>query len=221
MINIKLADIPVQMNNQFPDLEYLCRDYMTDEAPELQLSVTREELEKERSMQSEIFSDGYLETVCLYRKLALEAIERDVFVLHASVLEVDGEGYAFLARSGTGKTTQTRLWLEYFGDRARVVNGDKPLIRMIKKEDRVEGVVYEISDNFGAFVAVDNQYSGLIAKKELFGNVKVGDRISARVVSVKEDGEDILFESVEDDAVFEELVNIFDELLDSEMDYDA
>lgn len=57
-----------------------------------------------------------------------------------------------------------------------------------KKDDRVEGVVYEISDNFGAFVAVDNQYSGLISKKEFFGNVKVGDKISARVVSVKEDG---------------------------------
>lgn len=57
-----------------------------------------------------------------------------------------------------------------------------------KKDDRVEGVVYEISDNFGAFVAVDNQYSGLIPKKEFFGNVKVGDKISARVVAVKEDG---------------------------------
>ena len=57
-----------------------------------------------------------------------------------------------------------------------------------KKDDRVEGLVYEISDNFGAFVAVDDKYSGLIAKKEFFGNVKVGDRISARVVQVKEDG---------------------------------
>lgn len=57
-----------------------------------------------------------------------------------------------------------------------------------KKDDKVEGIVYEISDNFGAFVAVDNQYSGLIPKKEFFGNVKVGDKISARVVSVKEDG---------------------------------
>ena len=57
-----------------------------------------------------------------------------------------------------------------------------------KKDDRVEGVVYEISDNFGAFVAVDNKYSGLIPKKDYFGNVKVGDRISARVVAVKEDG---------------------------------
>ena len=57
-----------------------------------------------------------------------------------------------------------------------------------KKEDRVEGIVYEISDNFGAFVAVDDKYSGLISKKEFFGNVKVGDRISARVIQVKEDG---------------------------------
>lgn len=57
-----------------------------------------------------------------------------------------------------------------------------------KKEDKVKGLVYEISDNFGAFVAVDDQYSGLIPKKEFFGNVKVGDRITARVVSVKEDG---------------------------------
>ena len=57
-----------------------------------------------------------------------------------------------------------------------------------KKDDRVEGVVYEISENFGAFVAVDYQYSGLIPKKEFFGNVKVGDIVSARVVAVKEDG---------------------------------
>ncbi len=56
------------------------------------------------------------------------------------------------------------------------------------KDDRVIGTVYEISDNFGAFVAVDDIYSGLIAKKELYGNIKIGDSVSARVVSVREDG---------------------------------
>ena len=56
------------------------------------------------------------------------------------------------------------------------------------KDDKVMGTVYEMSDNFGAFVAVDDIYSGLIAKKELYGDLKIGDRISARVVSVKEDG---------------------------------
>lgn len=57
-----------------------------------------------------------------------------------------------------------------------------------KKEDRVSGTVYEISPNFGAFVAVDDQYSGLIPKRELFGNIAVGDIVNARVTAVKEDG---------------------------------
>jgi len=56
------------------------------------------------------------------------------------------------------------------------------------KDDKVVGTVYEMSDNFGAFVAVDDIYSGLIPKKELYGDIKIGDSVSARVVSVKEDG---------------------------------
>ena len=57
-----------------------------------------------------------------------------------------------------------------------------------KKDDKVEGFVYEISDNFGAFVAVDDMYSALIPKRELRDDIKEGQRIIARVVSVKEDG---------------------------------
>lgn len=57
-----------------------------------------------------------------------------------------------------------------------------------KKDDRVSGTVYEISQNFGAFVAVDDQYSGLIPKRELFSSVEVGDTVNARVTAVKEDG---------------------------------
>lgn len=57
-----------------------------------------------------------------------------------------------------------------------------------KRDDRVTGTVYEISDNFGAFVAVDDIYSGLIAKKELYGDVQVGGTVTARVTEVKEDG---------------------------------
>lgn len=56
------------------------------------------------------------------------------------------------------------------------------------KDDKVTGRVYEMSDNFGAFVAVDNQYSALISKKELYGNVELGKDVSARVVQVREDG---------------------------------
>ena len=57
-----------------------------------------------------------------------------------------------------------------------------------KENDTVVGRVYELSDNFGAFVAVDNIYSALIPKKELYGKVELGREISARVVKVREDG---------------------------------
>lgn len=57
-----------------------------------------------------------------------------------------------------------------------------------KKDDRVEGLVYEISKNFGAFVAVDDIYSGLIPVKEMYGDIQVGDVVNARVTAVKEDG---------------------------------
>lgn len=83
-----------------------------------------------------------------------------------------------------------------------------------QKDDRVKGRVYQISENFGAFVAVDNLYSALIAKKELYGRVEIGDDITARVIQVREDGKLSLsirekaYLQIEKDA--EELLRIID-----------
>ena len=58
-----------------------------------------------------------------------------------------------------------------------------------KKDDHVEGIVYERSDNFGVFVAVDNKYSALIPQREAYGgHLQVGDKVHARVIKVREDG---------------------------------
>ena len=57
-----------------------------------------------------------------------------------------------------------------------------------QKDDQVQGTIYEISDGFGAFVAVDDKYSALIPKKEIYGKLKVGEHVEARVVAVKPDG---------------------------------
>lgn len=57
-----------------------------------------------------------------------------------------------------------------------------------KKDDKVKGTVYQTSDNFGTFVAIDDKYQGLIPKKELYGKVEIGETIEARVINVREDG---------------------------------
>lgn len=57
-----------------------------------------------------------------------------------------------------------------------------------KKDDMVKGTVYQTSDNFGTFVAIDDKYQGLIPKREMYGHVEIGESIEVRVVNVREDG---------------------------------
>lgn len=83
-----------------------------------------------------------------------------------------------------------------------------------KKDDQVMGRVYTISEEFGAFVAVDNLYSALIPKKEMYGQVRAGEDITARVTEVKPDGRLTLsirekaYLQIEKDA--EEILSIID-----------
>lgn len=51
-------------------------------------------------------------------------------MLHASVVEKDGRGFAFLGKSGTGKSTHSRLWIKYLQDTA-LLNDDNPVIRIL------------------------------------------------------------------------------------------
>ncbi|MGN1329558.1 MAG: hypothetical protein ACI4V4_07650 [Eubacterium sp.] len=60
-----------------------------------------------------------------------ELIRFDGILLHSSCVVVDDRAYAFSADSGTGKSTHTQLWLRHFGDRAYILNDDKPAIRLI------------------------------------------------------------------------------------------
>ena len=57
-----------------------------------------------------------------------------------------------------------------------------------QKDDRVQGIIYDTSEEFDVFVAVDNCYSARIPKKDVIGTMKVGDVVEARVTAVKEDG---------------------------------
>lgn len=76
------------------------------------------------------FPDAYLETLAVQRKIAEALFARDTLLFHGSVIAVDGQGYLFTAKSGTGKSTHTRLWREVFGERAVMINDDKPFLRM-------------------------------------------------------------------------------------------
>ena len=66
----------------------------------------------------------------LHERLCGNLLPHDILLFHGSVIAVDGKAYLFTAKSGTGKSTHTRLWREAFGQRAVMINDDKPLLRV-------------------------------------------------------------------------------------------
>lgn len=129
MFCVRLADIVFGIDNQYNYIENLCREYRVCDAPEINVCATAEEIHAEQTAEGQ--DAGYLESLAIYRKIAEEMILRDGFLLHGVVLAVDGVGIAFLAKSGVGKSTHLSLWQEVLGEKVTVINGDKPLIRII------------------------------------------------------------------------------------------
>ncbi len=110
-------------------LEYLSRDQMGEW--DLEISLTEQELKAGESDFPNLPVD-YVEFICLYRALSMRLSHYSRILLHASVLEYEGEGYAFLGKSGTGKSTHSQLWLKFVPE-ATVRNGDKPILEFSDK----------------------------------------------------------------------------------------
>lgn len=101
-----------------------------DGEPDIVVDYTREAIEKAMSEYPHLSFDDkeYLMTGTrfYYRFLPF-----DGFMLHSScVVADDGKAYLFSAQPGTGKSTHTALWLKYLGDKARILNDDKPAVRL-------------------------------------------------------------------------------------------
>lgn len=131
MFCIKIANIPIGINNRYEFIRHLCCGYETErEKPLFAVSADEEEILQERKEDSN-FSMGYCESLCIYRKICYELVRYDAFLMHSAVVAVDGWAYVFAAPSGVGKTTHIKMWLEQFEGRAETVNGDKPIFRFL------------------------------------------------------------------------------------------
>lgn len=131
MLIYDIADLRVGIQNEHPYTTRFCEKYLSPDqnAPiDMLASVTQEDIEQERQ-QSPGFSAGYIENICLYRSMCLQMPARNRMLLHAATLEYDGAAYAFLGRSGTGKSTHTGLWLKHV-EGSKILNGDKPILKI-------------------------------------------------------------------------------------------
>lgn len=131
---IRIAEMTIEIKNRYDYLPWLCQGYIVEDGEplfsvEASEAAIDEDIKKLEENGEEPMSRGYLEGIEVYRELCIKALEHGAMFLHSACIAVDGEAYCFTADSGTGKSTHIGLWMRLFGDRAVIVNGDKPLLR--------------------------------------------------------------------------------------------
>lgn len=139
-----------KVHPMYDRVKTFCRDYILSDLPERafdeEIYISDRDIETEiqhadfdvseilRTARDDLY--GYYERIALFRKTAELLPIYGATVFHGVLLEMNGEGYLFTAKSGTGKTTHAHNWLKAFPN-VRVVNGDKPILRI--ENDRLMG----------------------------------------------------------------------------------
>lgn len=158
--NIEIAGKSVRIEPMYGCIHEYCRGFVTNKEADTIVSISQADIdfERKKSESEDIkegipirhFTDEYLETLAVYRKIADKMLEWETILFHGSVVAVDGIGYLFTAKSGTGKSTHTALWRKLFGERAVMVNDDKPLIKVKESGTIVYGTPWNGKHRLGA-----------------------------------------------------------------------
>lgn len=178
-----MADKVIEVNSIYEKVHEYCKDYLTDGPTDFSVCITPEDIVKEKvksdseyayeGKRAPNYSEGVLEETAVYRKIAEQMPLYDTFVFHGSVIAVDGAGYLFTAKSGTGKSTHTRLWREYFGDKAVMINDDKPLLKIADNGVIAYGTPYNGKHHLGCNMSVPLKAICLLTRGEKNSIVRI------------------------------------------------
>ena len=137
---MEIAGVVIGVQPLFQSTMEYCRAFLTHREPEFWVDMAREDLAYEQllldqeaveqKLKFRKFSEPFLERSIMQRRVADHLVRHNTLMLHGSAVAVDGQGYLFTAPCGTGKSTHTRLWRELFGQRAVMINDDKPFLQV-------------------------------------------------------------------------------------------
>ncbi len=196
-----IAEHRFALASLYPAVHELCAAYRCGGPPSFLIETCRADIEQEREKAAAAdrmagrpvvdHSEGYLESVAVYRKLARRLLEDGILLFHGSAIAVDGMGYVFAAKSGTGKSTHARLWRQFLGDRAVMVNDDKPLLKIGPGGVTVYGTPWDGNHRLSSNIAVPLRAVCLLERAE---------RNSIRPISPREAWPALLTQSYRPDA---------------------
>ena len=134
MFKLKIADLVIDVLANNEKIKSTFKDYIIsdDISSDIKIDVTN---------SNDLFLD-------IHDNLAKNIVKYDCFVLHGACILYKDNAYLFIAPSGTGKTTHINLWKKHINDLV-IINGDKPIIRLINNEPIIYGTPWMGKERYG------------------------------------------------------------------------
>lgn len=159
MNRYKIADLGVEIKCLQKTLKMRSKPYICEDIEEIDIKIhmTDEKLQKLKDKHPTL---GFDELEYIFTGFAFSnaILDFNGFCLHSSAVSLDNRAVLFSAPCGTGKSTHTRLWTEYFGkERAVIINDDKPAIRLINDVFYVYGTPWSGKNNIHSNIKVPLQ----------------------------------------------------------------
>lgn len=125
----RLFDLNIEIKEKYPETKIMLEKYRSEQAAnaDISIEISDSEINGEKIKDAE-HSNSYHEMICIFRHIAEEMLDFDGLFVHSAVIDADKKGYMLTGRSGAGKSTLAQNWTKYI-DNARVINGDKPILR--------------------------------------------------------------------------------------------
>lgn len=154
MPKYKIADVVFELEPKYAYLKKRLAEFLCDRAEEPEFSVfsSDDSIEKERKTYdlSEKLPAPLIEDLFFERRVSDYILEhKNGTLFHGSAIEYGGKAYVFTAKSGTGKSTHAGLWRELLGDRAKMINDDKPIVRIIDGKPIIFGTPWKGKHGLG------------------------------------------------------------------------
>ncbi len=173
MFKIELAKLTVQLDNRYPLIQDRCQSYLAPDTVPPQITVpmqTDEYLHEIQQYAERVFGKHMTleetEFDRLHYLIYPSLVQYQAFWLHACVVELDGEGYAFSAPPGTGKTTHALQWLQTFPGKAEIINGDNPIVRELNGQFYAFGTPFCGKEGYHQNRAVPLKGLGFLTRAE-------------------------------------------------------
>ena len=169
----KIADVVFEMELSFEETAYWYEPYLYDGKEEAEFTLIPDPKRMDYLVKNGVdITPAIAENIVLCTDFNRRLMKHYGSYIHSSALFFEGKAYLFSANSGVGKSTHTKKWLKRFGDRAVIINDDKPSYRFVDGKCIIYGTPFaggtdvqkNLSAELGALVFIERSEENSLEK---------------------------------------------------------